>query len=98
MLNHIPPINDERRIVRNSARCLTCLDHIISEHRHDFRECKCGNIFVDGGKDYTRRGVRDGWNSIQDTTIYEGDDIELADLLFEEELIQLRNDQYDAHQ
>lgn len=44
------------KIIRNSARCKVCGTHIISVHRHDFKECKCGKIFVDGGKDYLRRG------------------------------------------
>lgn len=44
---------------RNRARCLLCRDVIESLHRHDFRWCKCGAIFVDGGKDYRRRGWDD---------------------------------------
>ena len=43
-------------IIRNSARCRNCGDEIESKHRHDFVVCKCGAIFVDGGKDYIRRG------------------------------------------
>ncbi len=44
------------RIARNRARCRKCGDVIESVHRHDFRWCKCHTIFVDGGKDYLRRG------------------------------------------
>ena len=40
----------------NKARCKKCGDVIESKHRHDFRTCKCEAIFVDGGKDYIRRG------------------------------------------
>lgn len=43
----------------NKAQCKKCDDIIESKHRHVFRHCKCGNIFVDGGKDYLRRG----WDS-----------------------------------
>lgn len=43
-------------IVRNAARCDMCGDEIESTHRHDFKSCSCGNISVDGGKDYFRRG------------------------------------------
>ena len=43
-------------IVRNAARCRKCGDIIVSTYRHDFRECHCGAIFVDGGHDYLRRG------------------------------------------
>lgn len=44
------------KIVRNAAKCLKCNDEIESMHVHDFKYCKCGTIFVDGGKDYIRRG------------------------------------------
>lgn len=36
--------------------CLDCDDVIYSVYRHDCRECKCGSIFIDGGKDYSRVG------------------------------------------
>lgn len=37
--------------------CPKCKDRIWSRHRHDFRKCKCGAVFVDGGRDYLRRGT-----------------------------------------
>jgi len=40
----------------NKAQCNKCKDIIESVHRHDFKFCKCGSIYVDGGKDYIRRG------------------------------------------
>jgi len=43
-------------IVRNRAKCALCRDIIESTSRHDFVECNCRSIFVDGGKDYLRRG------------------------------------------
>ena len=43
-------------IFRNSARCKKCGDEIESKHRHDYVTCKCGAIFVDGGKAYRRYG------------------------------------------
>ena len=43
------------KIIRNSVKCLVCLEEIESVHRHDFKFCKCGNIAVDGGKDYLKR-------------------------------------------
>jgi len=46
-------------IVRNAAQCLLCNDIVESTHRHDFQQCSCGNVFVDGGYDYIRCGVRD---------------------------------------
>lgn len=46
-------------IIRNAAMCLKCGDEIESTHTHDFKSCSCGNIFVDGGYDYIRRGAKD---------------------------------------
>jgi len=43
-------------ILTNKAKCMRCGDIIESKFRHDFVECSCGSIFVDGGKDYLRRG------------------------------------------
>lgn len=43
-------------IIQNAATCRKCDDFIVSKHRHDFVECKCGAIFVDGGQEYLRRG------------------------------------------
>lgn len=36
------------------VQCSKCDDIIRSFHRHDLVECKCGEIFVDGGSDYVR--------------------------------------------
>ena len=57
----------------NKAKCKKCGDIIQSKHRHDFVECKCGEIFVDGGEDYYRRGANDTDNFIDlsnDNQIY----------------------------
>lgn len=43
-------------IFRNSAQCLHCGDAITSTFRHDFVQCSCQRVFVDGGKSYIRRG------------------------------------------
>ena len=43
----------------NAAQCLDCLDVIESKHVHDYVRCNCGNVAVDGGRDYIRRGFRD---------------------------------------
>lgn len=37
-------------------RCLKCNDIIESLSVHDYRECKCGGSFIDGGSEYTRIG------------------------------------------
>lgn len=55
-------------IVRNSMKCLECNEEIESRHRHDFVKCSCGNIMVDGGKDYLKRSVKPGAR-FEDTSI-----------------------------
>lgn len=62
------------KLIRNAARCLECGDTVESKSRHDFRSCRCGGIFVDGGLDYVRRGFRD-INKIEDLSEYEVDPI-----------------------
>lgn len=42
--------------MKNEAKCKKCGDYLISEYRHDFKQCSCGAIFIDGGNDYMRRG------------------------------------------
>lgn len=54
-------MTQERRIIKNAARCGRCKDVIISCFRHDFVECSCGATFVDGGKAYLRRGWTEPW-------------------------------------
>ena len=36
--------------------CPICKETIYSRARHDFRHCKCGDTFIDGGFDYARYG------------------------------------------
>lgn len=45
-------------IITNSAQCLICGNILVSESVHDYKTCKCGNIFVDGGNEYIRHGWR----------------------------------------
>lgn len=45
-----------KKITRNALKCKKCGDIIESTFRHDFKYCKCGSIFIDGGYDYLRRG------------------------------------------
>jgi len=49
---------EKRKIKLNMIECKHCKQIIESKHRHDFRYCKCQAVFVDGGKDYLRRGFK----------------------------------------
>ena len=59
----------EQKIKVNAARCMACGDVIESKTKHDWRQCSCGLIWVDGGHDYIRRGG--DFEKIQDLTEYE---------------------------
>lgn len=43
-------------IIHNRLRCKKCGDIIESFSVHDLKYCKCGAIFVDGGREYARYG------------------------------------------
>lgn len=45
-----------KKIKRNAARCAECGAVVESRHVHDFVSCPCGAMFVDGGREYIRRG------------------------------------------
>ena len=47
---------EDLKIVRNAIKCKHCGEVIESRHAHDFKTCKCGRVFVDGGRDYIRHG------------------------------------------
>ena len=40
----------------NAIKCLKCGDTIYSRAVHDFRQCSCGECFIDGGFEYVRIG------------------------------------------
>ena len=40
----------------NKVKCTNCKAVIESRYRHDFVQCHCGKIFVDGGNEYFRCG------------------------------------------
>ena len=43
------------RILLNAIQCGTCKSVVRSVHVHDFVQCDCGKVAVDGGTDYLRR-------------------------------------------
>ena len=60
----------KRRIVRNAIRCNNCGDVIESTYVHDFVQCSCGRVFVDGGHDYLRRGYTDSTDDYTELSEY----------------------------
>ena len=46
-----------QHIISNQAKCAACGDVIYSSHRHDYVECSCGEVMVDGGNAYLRRSM-----------------------------------------
>ena len=64
-----------RKIIRNAAQCKLCGDVIESKHVHDYVTCECGNISVDGGLEYLRRGFKNP-DAVKELSKYEGDEKE----------------------
>jgi hypothetical protein len=50
-------MNEKYQIIKNRAQCLKCGTIIESLSTHHFVQCKCRDIFVDGGFAYLRRGA-----------------------------------------
>ena len=44
-----------QNILKNRIQCKICGDIIESHNAHDYVECSCGAVAVDGGHDYLRR-------------------------------------------
>ena len=59
------------KIIRNIIKCNHCGDVIESISVHDFKQCKCGKVFVDGGKEYLRRGYANSREDYTDMSICE---------------------------
>lgn len=51
--------------------CPACSDRIFSLHVHDFRRCKCGKVFVDGGSDCIRYGAEPPVDIDEVVSVYE---------------------------
>jgi len=48
-----------KKIILNRIKCLHCGDIITSYNTHDFKECSCKKVSVDGGLSYLRRGFHE---------------------------------------
>jgi tRNA(Ile2) C34 agmatinyltransferase TiaS len=44
-------------IYSNAVECTHCGETIRSHNQHDYRSCKCGETFVDGGSWYSRHSA-----------------------------------------
>lgn len=65
----------KRKTLKNAAQCKLCGDIIESKHRHDYVTCKCGEIFIDGGKEeYSRFGSKNMENFINLSEYEEGEE------------------------
>ena len=55
---------DERQIelyrYQDALHCRNCDNVVYSINRHDFRSCSCGNVSIDGGRDYTKCSFKTG--------------------------------------
>ena len=58
------------KVIRNSAICLLCNEELESKYTHDFVRCSCGNLYIDGGKAYLKRGASD-FRQVEETSIVE---------------------------
>jgi len=54
-------------IVSNQIRCNACGGEPFSTHRHDFVNCGCNAVAVDGGQDYLRRVGNGEWEELSIT-------------------------------
>lgn len=59
------------KIKRNIVKCNYCKDIIESRYTHDFKWCSCKKIFVDGGREYLRRGFTNSPEDFIDLSEYE---------------------------
>lgn len=57
-------IDENKKIILNRIKCNHCGDIIISYSQHDYKNCKCGKVSIDGGLSYLKR-------SFQEATDYE---------------------------
>lgn len=60
-----------KRIIRNAAKCRLCGDVIESKRLYDNQTCQCGEISVEGGTNYIGRFASTDWKNIVDLSEYE---------------------------
>lgn len=45
-------------IILNRIQCSACNDIITSHHQHDYKQCYCHTVSVDGGRTYLKRSYK----------------------------------------
>jgi hypothetical protein len=60
-------------ILSNQAKCTICGESIYSKNRHDYVRCSCGNLAVDGGMCYLKRGHKQKNTIIEQSIIIDDD-------------------------
>lgn len=60
-----------RKLIRNAIRCNHCGDVIESVHRHQFVQCSCARVAVDGGLEYLKRSFTESINDYIELAEYE---------------------------
>ena len=56
-----------KKIIKNMIKCRNCGDVIESVSVHDFKQCSCRKVAVDGGHNYLRRcGDPDEWEDMSE--------------------------------
>lgn len=58
------------KIVRNAIKCNHCGEVVESKFTHDFKTCKCGRVYVDGGLEYLHRGWTDSEADYEELSEY----------------------------
>lgn len=54
-------------VSKNIIKCNLCGDIVESEHRYDFKWCKCHTVANDGGTEYLKRcGDLENWTDISE--------------------------------
>jgi len=58
-----------QKIFSNKIKCNHCGDVIESRTVHEYVECSCGMVSVDGGHEYLKRGFTNSPNDLFDLSI-----------------------------
>lgn len=57
-------------ILHNKAVCLKCGDEIESLYPDDIKTCSCGNVWVEGGKDYIHHRYLESSQYLDESEFY----------------------------